>query len=51
VEVDKVVVIGPDFKGSGVAFKVMMEGLQSSEDSKEFFVVNFVVLFHWLKGL
>jgi len=32
----------------GTALEVMVEMLESMNDSQEFFVVNFVVSLHWL---
>jgi len=35
----------------GTALEVMAEMLESMNDSQEFFVVDFVVMFGWLEGL
>ena len=44
-KVGKVVVVGPDFEGDRVAFEKVSEGLKGLNDSKEFFVMNIIVLF------
>ena len=48
-KVSKVVIIGPNFKGFGVAFEVMSEGFKGTNNSKKFLVVNVVVAFGGLK--
>ena len=35
----------------GTALEVMAEMIESMNDSQEFFVMNFVVMFSWLEGL
>ena len=46
MEVNKVIVIRPDFKGFRVSFKVVAEGFKGADDSKKFFVVNVIILFY-----
>jgi hypothetical protein len=41
----------PYFKGFGVAFEVVAEGFEGSDNSQEFFIVDIIVLFWWLEGL
>jgi hypothetical protein len=43
--------VGPYFKGFGVAFEVVAEGFEGSDNGKEFFIVDIIVLFRWLEGL
>ena len=47
-EVDEVTVVSPDFKDVRVAFEVVTKNFQGPDDSKEFFIMNFVVAFCWL---
>ena len=44
-EIDEVVVVCPDLKGFWVSFKVVVEGFKGMNDSKEFFVMNIIILF------
>ena len=37
--------VGLDFEGDRVAFEVVSEGFKGLNNSKEFFVVNIIVLF------
>jgi hypothetical protein len=43
--------IRPDFDWVRVAFQIMSEVFQGKDDCKEFFVVNFIVVFSRLQGL
>jgi hypothetical protein len=51
VEVDEVIVVCPDFKGFGVAFKIAAEGFEGMNNGKEFFIMNIVILFSGEEGL
>jgi hypothetical protein len=44
-EIDKVIVICPDFKGFRVPFKVMAKGFKGMDDGEELFVMNIIILF------
>jgi hypothetical protein len=44
-EIDKIIVVCPDFKGFRVSFKVVAKGFKGMDDSEEFFVMNIVILF------
>ena len=46
MEVGEVFVVGEDLNGKWKSMEVMLPGLQSSDDSKEFSVVDVVVSFH-----
>jgi hypothetical protein len=50
-EVDEVIVVCPDFKGFGVAFKIVAEGFEGTDNGKEFFIMNIVILFSREEGL
>ena len=49
VEVDEIIVVCPDFKGFRVSFEVVVEGFESANNGKEFFIVDVIVLFGWEK--
>jgi len=44
-KVGQVVMIGPDFERKGVAFEIVAERFESTDDGKEFFIMNVVILF------
>ena len=51
VEINKVIVVSPDFKGFRVSFKVVAEGFKGADNSEEFFVMNVIILFGRKEGL
>jgi hypothetical protein len=42
-KVGKVIMVSPNFKGNRVSFEVMTERFESTDNSKEFFVMNIVI--------
>jgi len=50
MEVGEIVMVCPDFKGLRVALKVMAKKFKGIDDSKEFLIMDIVVLFHRLHG-
>jgi hypothetical protein len=43
--------VQPDFEVVILSFQIMPKNVKSSDDSKEFFIVDLVVLFGWLQGV
>ena len=50
-EVGEVLMVGEDLDGKWGSVEVMSLGFQSSDDNKEFFVIDIVVSFHWREQL
>ena len=50
LEIGKVIVVGPYFKGVRMTLEVMTESFEGANDSEEFFVVDVVVEFGRLHG-
>jgi hypothetical protein len=50
-EILEVAMVGPNFKRFGVAFEVVAKGLKGTDNGKEFFIVNVIILFGIDQGL
>ena len=50
-EVGEVIMVSPDFEGYVGAFEVVSEVFEGADDGEEFFVMNVVIEFCWIKGL
>ena len=44
-KVGQIIVVGPDFEGNRVSFKVVAKGFEGLYNGQEFFVMDVVVLF------
>jgi len=50
-KIEEVNMVGPDFKDIGVTLKVMAEGSKSTDNGKEFLIMNSVIMLCRLEGL
>jgi len=50
-EIEKVSMVQPNFKDISATFKIMVKGSKSTDNGKEFLIMNSVILFRRLKGL
>src|SRR6266404_6565042 len=50
-EIEEVNMVGPDFKDIGVTLEVMVEGSKSTDNGKEFLIMNSIITLGRLVGL
>jgi hypothetical protein len=46
-EIDKIIVVHPDFEGFGMSFKIVVEGFKGADNGEEFFIMDIIILFSW----